>query len=154
MAHLKTQATQGNPEERARWKLALSRGLLERGWGRDDMLDLYRFVDWLMALPEDLQRQHETTLEQDHKQKEGRMPHLTVWERRGIEKGEEIGSLKQARRAVVQALELRFKEVPASIREAVGGVEGLARLEQLLELAIVAGSIAAFEEELVERSTK
>ena len=35
-----------------------------------------------MALPEELQQHHEATLEQE--QKESDMPHLTVWERKGI----------------------------------------------------------------------
>ena len=150
MAHLKTQATQGQPEERAHAKLALSRMLLRRGWSRDDILELYRFVDWLMALPDDLQERHEATLERE--QREGDMPHLTIWERRGIEEGKKEGKkegqLEQARRAVLRALELRFEKVPLRLKHAIGRVEELERLDDLHELAIVADSMAAFEQGL------
>ena len=140
MVHLKTQATQGMPEQRARWKLVLSRMLLERGWSHNDILDLYKFIDWVMALPKDLQQQHEETLEEE------KMTHLTVWERRGKQEG-----LKEhARRAVLRALELRFEEVPDRVREAIGAMTELDRLDQLHELAIKAESLAAFDKGLGE----
>jgi hypothetical protein len=142
MAHLRTLATRGKPEERAHWKLALARELLERRWRRDDILNLYAFIDWVMALPDALQRRHEATVEEERK-KEGKMPYMTVWERRGQK--------ESTRRAVLRALELRFKKVPAKVRRAIGRVEELERLDKLLELAIIAESMAAFEKGLTEQ---
>ncbi|MBI2939980.1 MAG: cytosolic protein, partial [Chloroflexi bacterium] len=51
MAHLKTRETRHDDQERRRWKLALVRGLYERGFRRQEVLDWFRFVDWLMRLP-------------------------------------------------------------------------------------------------------
>jgi len=145
MAHLKTQATRGRPEERARWKLALSRGLLERRWKRDDILELYKFIDWLMALPDELQKEHEGKVaKQRAHEKEGAMEYLTVWEKRGMKKGKR----EQARHAVVRALELRFKKVPEQVKKTIKAIDDLARLDELHELAIKARSMAAFEKGL------
>ena len=55
-AHLKTQETRRAPEERYRAKLALAKSLYRRGWGRDDILELFRFIDWMLRLPEELGR--------------------------------------------------------------------------------------------------
>ena len=55
MAHLKAQETRGDEEERRSWKLFLTRRLYERGYGREDVLHLFRFIDWMMRLPEALE---------------------------------------------------------------------------------------------------
>lgn len=58
-------------------------------------IDLYRFIDWLMRLPEDL----EQTCFQEIRafEEEQRMPYITIAERigeeRGIQQGEEKGKL-------------------------------------------------------------
>jgi hypothetical protein len=170
MAHLKTQQTRGDPAERARWKLRLSRWLFGRGWDRGAILELYRFIDWVMALPPALELQHRSTLVREQ---EGQsMPHLTYWERQGIAKGIEQGieqgiekGLEQgiekgkregrleglrehARRAVLQALEVRFGAVPEHVAAAVGALEDLQRLDGLLREAIVAASVREFERQL------
>lgn len=56
MAHLKTMETRPNPEQRKVWKLSLIRGLYERGLDRQDIVNLYRFIDWLMQLPKGLEK--------------------------------------------------------------------------------------------------
>ncbi|MFP4350475.1 MAG: hypothetical protein ACLFQY_19455 [Desulfococcaceae bacterium] len=54
MAHLKARSeTQGLA--RKEWKLHLVRLLLERGYDKKDILELFRFIDWLITLPEDLE---------------------------------------------------------------------------------------------------
>ena len=58
MVHLKTQETQGNPVDRYRWKWAFTRRLYKLGLARDDIIQLYRVIAWLMRLPEELERQH------------------------------------------------------------------------------------------------
>lgn len=48
IAQLKTQTTRRDPEERSRWKLILAKGLYVRGSTREEVLDLLRFIDWLI----------------------------------------------------------------------------------------------------------
>jgi hypothetical protein len=158
MAHLKTQATRGDPEERARWKLTLSRSLFRRGWSRDDILALYRFIDWLMALPEELQRQHLTTLRQEQEQEEPAMQYLTFWEKKGLEQGLREGKqegLKEGlTKGVIQALQARFGTVPEPVVAAVGALGDLDLLGDLLRQAVLAESLESFAGLLRERAAK
>lgn len=55
--HLKVQETAGSDSERYRAKLGLIRGLYRRGYQRTEILELFRFIDWVLALPEELEDQ-------------------------------------------------------------------------------------------------
>jgi hypothetical protein len=92
MAHLKAQDTQKNPQERGQWKWLLTRRLYERGYRREDILQLFRFIDWIMHLPHELQlsfRQQVYAYEEEQ-----RMPYITSIERMGIEKGRAEGRVE------------------------------------------------------------
>ncbi|MBX3733870.1 MAG: hypothetical protein KF791_14925 [Verrucomicrobiae bacterium] len=52
-AHLATQRTAGDPARRLGERWELTWRLYERGYGKRDILELYRLLDWLMALPEE-----------------------------------------------------------------------------------------------------
>ena len=55
LSHLKAQETAHDPDQRYAWKLRLIKSLYRRGYARQDILELFRFVDWLLALPEGLE---------------------------------------------------------------------------------------------------
>src|SRR5262249_29004474 len=55
LAHLKALETRRDPETRRSWKFRLVRGLYERGFSAEDVRQLFRFIDWLMELPEQVQ---------------------------------------------------------------------------------------------------
>ena len=78
MAHLKTKATQGQPEQRQQWKWYLIRKLLERGYDKEDIQQLFRLVDWMMALPEELQQRFDQRVAQY--QEERKVPILSHME--------------------------------------------------------------------------
>ena len=143
MAHLKTKATTGNFAVRKQWKWRLVRGLYQRGYTRNRIIQLFRLIDWMMVLPEDLQNQLEDQLESY--QEERKMPVLSRMELRGIEKGREEGKLLNARDWVIKVLEMRFENVPQTIKEAVNQIEDVSRLEQLLKVAITVSSLAEFQ---------
>ena len=50
-AHLQAQATAAHPAARYQGKLELVKSLYRRGWARQDILELFRVVDWLLQLP-------------------------------------------------------------------------------------------------------
>ena len=85
MAHLKTRATRHDPDERLHWKLTLVKSLYDKGYNRDDVLELFRFIDWLLHLPEASAKQFTQQLIEY----EAAMstPYITSVERQGIEKG-------------------------------------------------------------------
>jgi hypothetical protein len=92
MAHLQTQATQRNPEARLNEKLRIVRRLYERGYSRQDVLNLFRFIDWVLVLPAGLEAQFQVELAQ--LEAERNMPYVTSVERMGIEKGRQEGRLE------------------------------------------------------------
>jgi hypothetical protein len=75
MAHLKTKETRKDPEARKEWKFRLTRRLYEQGFARQDILNLYRFLDWLLVLPEGLKQAFRSELEQY--EQERNMPYVT-----------------------------------------------------------------------------
>ena len=54
------------------------------------------------------------------------------------------GQLQGRREDVVEALEIRFGEIPYSTREAIGRVRSAAKLRKLHRLAITAKSLDEF----------
>jgi hypothetical protein len=85
MAHLKALDTKKNQMERLEWKFTLSRQLYERGYERQDILNLFRFIDWVITLPKELEASFRQTLEQYEQEKQ--MPYVTSIERMGIQQG-------------------------------------------------------------------
>jgi hypothetical protein len=85
MTHLKTKATRKDAEARKEWKFRLTRRLYEQGFARQDIMNLFRFVDWLLVLPEGLEQafQHDLELYEQERQ----MPYVTSIERMAAEKG-------------------------------------------------------------------
>jgi hypothetical protein len=53
LAHLAAQGTRGDVPGRERAKLGLVRRLYEQGYTRERVLSLVRFIEWLLALPEE-----------------------------------------------------------------------------------------------------
>jgi hypothetical protein len=144
MAHLKAQATRRDPDGRLQWKLRVVKGLYERGYRREEILELFRFVDWLLVLPDELERGFKETMIQYEEEK--KMPYITSVERLGIQQG-----IQQAvREDVLDILETRFARIPQSVVEAVNRIENPAILKILLKRAIIVGSLEEFEQVLDE----
>jgi hypothetical protein len=74
MAHLKTKETRNDAVARKEWKFKLTRLLYERGYERQDILNLFRFIDWILELPEDLKRSFRDDLEEYERERE--MPYV------------------------------------------------------------------------------
>lgn len=128
--------------------MSLVRSLFERGYDREYILGLFRFIDWVMVLPEELANNFKTELRSD--EEVNRMRYVTSIERlakaEGIEQGIEQGILQNARDSVIEVLETRFGEVPSSIVEVVNQIEESAVLKTLHKRAIAIPSVAEFEQ--------
>ena len=62
MAHLKTNATTSNLTEREQWKWTLIRSLFERGFSRKQIVDLFKVIDLMTLVSEELQNSFESKL--------------------------------------------------------------------------------------------
>lgn len=152
MAHLKTKATRGQPQDRKQWKGSLVRSLFERGYSRTEVVQLFRLIDWMMVLPEELQQ--EFTQELRLYQEDRPMPFLSRVElhakqegkQEGIQEGIQEGTLKNAREAVLEVLEARFEVVSPTVSEALNKIVDVAVLKRLLRQASTISSMAEFQQ--------
>jgi hypothetical protein len=87
MAHLKAEELKRKAKERKNWKFLLVRGLYEKGYNGDQVRDLYRFIDWIMILPEKLGDTFWNELKAF--EQERNMTFVTSVEKIGIKKGRE-----------------------------------------------------------------
>jgi len=151
LAHLHTKATKNQPQQRFDLKWRLTRMLYERGYQRAQILSLFRYIDWLMALPPELeQKLDQQVTEYEEAQK---MSYMTSIERigyqRGIEAGFQEGELQNAREAVLEILQLRFGELSLLLIKRLKSLHNLPLLKQFLKRTITIPSVADFEAELI-----
>ncbi len=85
MSHLKARATRGKDVSRLRWKIYLVRQLYEGGWHRQDVLELLRFIDWVLKLPAALAQRFNVEVNKLETEKD--MRYVTSFERMGHERG-------------------------------------------------------------------
>jgi hypothetical protein len=85
MAHLTAQETRNNRLRRKELKFALIRRLYEQGFAREDVVNLFYFIDWVMSLPQELE--DEFWREVGQYEEERRMPYVSSVERIGIRQG-------------------------------------------------------------------
>lgn len=152
MAHLKTKATRGKPQERQQWKWNLVRRLFERGYDRYDIRKLFRLVDWMMTLPDELQQSFEEQVRRY--QEERQMPLLSRMELRAMQEGIVQGALQNARESVVEVLEIRFEVVPPELIEAINEIDDTSFLKELHRQAIALDSLEAFQQFLSQREAE
>ncbi len=69
LAHLEAEKTRRHPGQRCDRKLVLTRLLYERGWDRKKIMGLYKFLDWLLALPPELEIRYNNNVRQLEKEK-------------------------------------------------------------------------------------
>ncbi len=109
MAHLKASQTRLDREERLRWKLSLTRRLYQQGYQRQDIINLFSFIDWVMTLPDNLETQFWTEVRQF--EEEQQMPYITSVERLGMQRGEA--------NLVLRLLHRRLGQVSESVSEQI-----------------------------------
>ena len=124
--------------QRLNRKLALTRELYRRGFDRDRIIRLFRFLDFLMRLPEPLAIQYRKEVESI--EGEANMPYVTSVERLARKEGRAEGR----REDVIEALEIRFGEIPYAMREAINRVGSAKELKRLHRLAITVKSLDEF----------
>ena len=138
MAHLKTKATNSNLSAREQWKWNLARLLYERGYNRKEIVDLYKVIDLMMALSEDLQLSFDQKLA--NYQEERKMPLVTNIERRAIEETRK----ETQKENIIKFVQVRFGDIPQSLLENINQIDDISLLEQLLLSTISVSSLEEF----------
>ncbi len=135
MAHLKTRETQHDPEHRQFWKFRLIRHLYDRGYARQNILNLFRFIDWMMRLPDDLEQEFVEQVEQMEA------------ERFAMQKGEDKGRQEGAVRLLLHLLTHRFGEVSETIETRLQRLS-IEQTEALVDVALASQSLTEFADQL------
>jgi hypothetical protein len=150
MAHLKTKATTGNLSEREQWKWTLIRGLYERGLNKEQIVKLFKIIDMMMTLPEQLQQKLVKKI--NSFEEERKMPFIIPTEQMAIERGKEIGkeigALQNARNYITTVLQARLGEISLEITVSLSQVSNLSILDEMLKLAVTVNSLDDFKQDL------
>jgi hypothetical protein len=133
-AHLAAQETRGAVEARQRAKVALIRGLYQRGYERAQILELIRLIDWFVALPEEQELVVHRALEAI--QEEQKMAYVTSFERRGRAEG----MLEGQRATLLRVIRARFGAVPDTLEKRIATADR-ERLDQLTDRVSTAASL-------------
>ncbi len=133
LAHLRLLETARDPQQRLHWKLTLTKLLYERGYSKHEVINLYKFLDWLIFLPTELQ--HAYNVEVDRIEEEHKMPYLSLREREAVATGLQQG-VQQGVQQTSEKFVLRYlaKEVGALDAPTTTAIKQLP-LERLTELS-------------------
>lgn len=129
-AYLKTLETQGDVQATYTGKKQFLLELYRRNLSRETILALYKFIDWIMTLPQELEASlHEEVRTTEEK---NAMPHITTAERVGIEKGIEksLGTVQQALETI---LEIKFGLPAQRLNENIAQIRSLETLQALMQ---------------------
>jgi flagellar biosynthesis/type III secretory pathway protein FliH len=142
MAHLKALETRQNRNQRLQWKLALTRRLYEQGYERQDVINLFQFIDWMMTLPKELEQEFKQQI--SRYEEELRMPYITSIERMGIERGMqqgieqgmqqgiERGTKRGLLKGIELGLKLKFGTEGLDLLSEISDIQDLNLLETIL----------------------
>ncbi|MCF7992538.1 MAG: hypothetical protein K9M02_19015 [Thiohalocapsa sp.] len=120
MAHLQAQASKDGATRKG-WKMRLMRLLYQRGYGREDILELFRVLDWMLRLPpalEDAFIQELTDFEEQAK-----MPYVTSAERvghkRGLQEGRQEGRQEGEAAMLLSLIDAKFGPPSDAVRKRI-----------------------------------
>ncbi|MEO5368561.1 MAG: DUF4351 domain-containing protein [Magnetococcus sp. DMHC-1] len=138
LAHLTGKQTKNQPTERFQQKMRITRMLYERGFSRQQIVDLFRFIDWVLSLPEELDNQFWVNLSNFEENKE--MPYITSVERIGHKRGKEEGRQEEKSSVLLRIFRRRFLDLPGWVEPKVHAAS-LDTLDAWIDRAIDARSL-------------
>ncbi|MEO1433237.1 MAG: cytosolic protein [Cyanobacteria bacterium J06633_8] len=137
MAHLVGLETRDNRTQRKQQKLALVRGLYEKGFERQEVVNLFGFIDWMLTLPLELERQF--WQEYSEYEENSKMRYVTSVERIGIQKGIEQGK-NQLRQGLIKGIALGLK-----LKFGESGNNLLPEIEQVTDVDVLSAILDAID---------
>jgi hypothetical protein len=136
--------TTSNSQARKEFKFSLLKRLYEQGRDRQDIIDFYRLIDWMMTLGLELQSEFDQQVTQYEETM--KMPYITSIEIRGELKGK----LLEAQQIVKRQLNRRVGELNPSLIKQVE-VLPIEELEELTDAILDFSTVANLEEWLKAR---
>ena len=125
LAHLKALETRHNPDERFRWKVRLVQGLYDRGLSKEEVRQLFRLLDWMVQLPEELQQEFRQELHTFEEAK--KMPYVTSIERLAREEGKQEAWVE----TLALGLEVKFGAAGKKLLPKIQALQDVKKLRAL-----------------------
>ncbi|MEO5372231.1 MAG: DUF4351 domain-containing protein [Magnetococcus sp. DMHC-1] len=138
LVHLTGKQTKNQPEERFKQKIRITRMLYERGFSRQQIVDLFRFIDWVLSLPEELDNQYWENLSNCEENR--KMRYITSVERIGHKRGMIEGQQKEAASMLLRLMRRKFGQTPDWVVEKVT-TASLERIETWSDNFVFANSV-------------
>jgi predicted transposase/invertase (TIGR01784 family) len=131
MAHLAALNTTSDRNERKVQKLALVRRLYEQGFEKQDILNLFAFIDWMLTLPPNLEAEFNIEVQQ----LEARRPmrYVTSIERDARKEGKEEGKKEALIKGISLGLKLKFGDSGQDLLPEIEAILDVDTLEAILE---------------------
>ncbi|MEK7396775.1 MAG: hypothetical protein AAB116_07540, partial [Candidatus Poribacteria bacterium] len=142
MAHLKTQETSNSYEDRKRWKSNLAKLLYKRNHERDYIIQLLKFIDWIMYLPDELNKNFWQEVREYGE--ENLMPYVLSIERIAFKEGMQ----EEGQRLLIQTLNIKFEAIPVSLIDKINSINNTETLEMLHRHAVLCNSLEDFKKKL------
>ena len=133
-------------QQRYRFKLAFIRELYSRGYERDDILKLFRFMDYILRLPDDLASRFRSELESIEEKLS--MPYVTSVERLARQEGSRVLNRESnrvfeqcSRDLLLQTIQIRFGQIPDPLRASINACTSTEQLSDFHRQALLANSL-------------
>ena len=129
------------------FRMELTKELYLRNYSREQVIRLYRFIDYVLKLPKlkALQFKQEMELFEEGR----RMPYVTSTERiareEGMLQGISRGQLETTKEDVLEILEVRFGNIASVMKEKISSCGDMNRLKKALRQAVLVGSPGELE---------
>ncbi len=145
LAHCQALETRRDPVNRRLGKLRLVKGLYRGNWSKEDVRRLFRLMDWIMTLPEELEESFRAAVFAYEKEKS--MPYLSSIERsalqKGLEQGEEVGLRRGLLEGIALVLDAKFGRQGRKVLAKVRALSALAELRHFARFLKTAKTLEA-----------
>lgn len=131
MAHLAALETSSDRSERKRQKLTLVKRLYDLKFKREDIISLFKFIDWMMTLP--LNLEGEFWQEYRNFEESRRMQYITSVERLGIRQG--------LLKGIALSLKLKFGFSGQNLLPEIETIQDISILEAILSAIETANTV-------------
>lgn len=169
LAFRKAMETEGNIDARFEARKQMIALMMEYGYTHNQQAQILRLLEWVLMLPETLERQVDELVEEYKRRR--KTPFVSRLERRAIEKGlaeghekglaegrekglaegrekgRVEGQVEALRRTIMRALSRRFGEAAKAAQQLVEAISDAPALETLFDAALDAPTLEAFIEQ-------